>query len=143
MNLKSRFFIDRFSSLVKGYEPSEEALNNFSDDTLNYLKGRYYKRLGIYSFLLVLSFLLLFGVTLLNRGSGSSLLTGSSSYVTEESGLSSKLNRLLGEGNWRYGIYHTKMNAYRVYVKQSDGSEAERFYRYSGGELYLVNLEED
>ena len=60
-------------------------------------------------------------------------------YKKEEEILGKSLDVLYGKGNWKMGIYQTKLDAFRVIIKK-DGKSVERYYRVIGGEVYEVQF---
>lgn len=96
--------------------------------------------MGFFSTLLLVSLLTLLGVYLL--GSPKEDFTSNlTTYKKEQDFLAVKLNKIYGVGNWQYGIYQTEIDAFRVEVKLSDGSQVEHYYRVSGGNIYRLDLE--
>ena len=104
------------------------------------LRSKYLRQLGFFSTLLLVSLLTLLGVYLLGspREDFTSNLT---TYRKEQDFLATELNKIYGVGNWQYGIYQTEIDAFRVEVKLSDGSQVEHYYRVSGGNIYRLDLE--
>lgn len=119
---------------------NEDMLQTLSESERIALRGKYLRQLGLFSSLLLVSLLTLLGVYLL--GSPKEDFTSNlTTYRKEQDLLAKKLNEIYGVGNWQYGVYQTEIDAFRVEVKLSDGSLVEHYYRFSGGNIYRLDLE--
>lgn len=118
----------------------EEMVKNLSNSERIALRSKYLRQLGFFSSLLLVSLLTLVGVYLL--GSPKEDFTSNlTTYRKEQDFLAKKLNEIYGVGNWQYGVYQTEIDAFRVEVRLSDGSQVEHYYRVSGGNIYRLDLE--
>ena len=118
----------------------EEMVKNLSNSERIALRSKYLRQLGFFSSLLLVSLLTLVGVYLL--GSPKEDFTSNlTTYKKEQDFLAKKLNEIYGVGNWQYGVYQTEIDAFRVEVRLSDGSQVEHYYRVSGGNIYRLDLE--
>lgn len=118
----------------------EEMVKNLSNSERIALRSKYLRQLGFFSSLLLVSLLTLVGVYLL--GSPKEDFTSNlATYRKEQDFLAKKLNEIYGVGNWQYGVYQTEIDAFRVEVRLSDGSQVEHYYRVSGGNIYRLDLE--
>ena len=118
-----------------------EMVSTLDDEQIVHLRSKYLRHLSFYSVLLIFSFFALLGVFLL--GSPKQDFTKDlKTYQTEQDFLAKKLDSIYGKGNWQYGIYQTKIDAYRVEVKLSDGSKVNHYYQVRQGNIYRLNLEE-
>lgn len=118
----------------------EEMVKNLSNSERISLRSKYLHQLGFFSSLLLVSLLTLVGVYLL--GSPKEDFTSNlTTYRKEQDFLAKKLNEIYGVGNWQYGVYQTEIDAFRVEVRLSDGSQVEHYYRVSGGNIYRLDLE--
>lgn len=118
----------------------EEMVKNLSNSERIALRSKYLRQLGFFSSLLLVSLLTLVGVYLL--GSPKEDFTSNlTTYRKEQDFLAKKLNEIYGVGNWQYGVYQTEIDAFRVEVRLSDGSQVEHYYRVSGRNIYRLDLE--
>ena len=118
----------------------EDMVQTLSKSERIALRSKYLRQLGFFSTLLLVSLLTLLGVYLL--GSPKEDFTSNlTTYRREQDLLATELNKIYGVGNWQYGIYQTEIDAFRVEVKLSDGSQVEHYYRVSGGNIYRLDLE--
>lgn len=118
----------------------EEMVKNLSNSERIALRSKYLRQLGFFSSLLLVSLLTLVGVYLL--GSPKEDFTSNlTTYRKEQDFLAKKLNEIYGVGNWQYGVYQTEIDAFRVEVRLSDGSQVEHYYRVSGGNIYRLDLD--
>lgn len=117
---------------------SPEMLSLYSKSELRKIRKHRLKQLGFFSSLLACSVLVMLGVLFL----GNPTDTGVENipvYVKEQKSVSEQLDTIYGKGKWEYGIYQTKLDAYRVEVALSDGSVVEHFYKVDeNGNIFRV-----
>lgn len=118
---------------------SEENLEGISNDEIRLIRRGINRRLFSMMCLLLVLFVLYFGVFLISKQVQPVSDTNQEvSYRSEEDKLASYLNKNFGEGNWYLDIYQTEIDAYRVRITLSDGTKVTHYYQVSNSGIYEV-----